>query len=497
VTVTVEEPRSVAGRRWPALLLPLTLAALLSGLLVYALHAAAVGPLGNVVRLDRGTMQPTTPDMAASLDGEFVAITWSDGYIPTAAGQGYVYLSYGSETDGGWPRIRAYPPAASTTSLAKQSAIAFDPRAAASRRVHLAWSQHTGAGQVFNQIYYATCDLANIATCYSLSPTTVRSVSRNVFMPDIAVDKAGTPHVVWVEEGAGGTETAIKYASGSNWGSVLNISPSSGVTVTQPSIAYADVGASGCLHIVWASNSNTASATFESIGYARRDLGGSCGGNLGPLYFNQWSLADHSNPKNPRVAASGNTVYVVWDIDSGGTVDGYDNYYLVYNYSTDGGTTWARPDGTPPEYLDFPSGGVASFTPHPSQDELESGRRQYASRLRPDVTLEGTTPHLVWSQVVTRPGENEYHFDVLHTTYQGSTWLAATNVTTGTKAEFDIHSAAPAVVVGKDGHVHAAYLEETKTGPGSWLWDQVVYQGPIEDRTPDIFLPVIFRNGGV
>jgi hypothetical protein len=489
VTVSVDERHPMAARRWPALLLPLALAALLSGLLAYALYAAPPGPLGNVVRLDLGTMQPTMPDMAVSRDGEFVAITWSDGYISTAAGQGYVYLSFGSETDGGWPRFRAYPSVASTANLAKQPAIAFDPRAGASQQVHMAWSQHTGAGQSFNQIYYATCNLATPGTCYSLTPSMVRSAAANVFMPDIAVDMNGVPHVVWVEEHA--TGTTIKYANGSNWGLVLNISPSSNYTVTQPSIAYAN----GCLHIVWASNSNAAGDTFESIGYKRQDSGGSCGGNLGPLYFNQWSLAGHSNPKNPRVAASGNNVYIVWDIDSGGTVDGYDKYYLVYNYSTDGGTTWARPpDGSQPEYLDFPSGGVASFTPHPSRDELESGRRQYASRLRPDVTLEGTMPHLMWSQVVTRSGENEYHFDVFHTTYQSSAWMAATNVTTGTKADFDIHSAAPAVVVGKDGHVHAAYLEETQIGPGSWLWDQVIYQGPIEDRTPDIFLPVILRN---
>jgi hypothetical protein len=495
VTVSVHEQRTPAGRRWAPLLLPLALAALLSGVLAYALYAAPTGPLGNVVRLDLGTMQPTTPDMATSRDGEFVAITWSDGYIPTAAGQGYVYLSYGSETNGGWPRWRAYPSVASAANLAKQPAIAFDPRAGASRRVHLAWSQHTGAGQTFNQIYYATCDLANPATCYSLTPALVRSAAANVFMPDIAIDKGGTPHVVWVEES--GTHTFIRYAQAPAWTPFL-ISPST-YTATMPSIAYADVGASGCLHIAWAGNSSLAGETFEHIGYYRRDLdGASCGGNLGPLYFNQWSLAGHSNPKNPHVAASGDNVYIVWDIDSGGTLDGYDKYYLVYNYSTDGGTTWARPpDGSQPEYLDFPSGSsvVDDFTPHPSRDELESGRRHYASRLHPDVTLAGTTAHLVWNEVVTGTAyENQNHFDVFHATGGQTTWGAATNVTTGTKADFDIHSAAPAVVVGKDGHVHAAYMEETQIGPGSWLWDQIIYQGPIEDRSSDIFLPTILRN---
>jgi hypothetical protein len=494
MTVTGEERYSMAGRRWRALLAPLALAALLSGLLAYALYAAPVGPLGNVVRLDRGTMQPTQPDVAASQDGEFVAITWSDGYIDTAAGQGYVYLSYGSLTDGGWPRIRAYPPAASATNLAKQPAIAFDPRPSASRKLHLAWSQHTGTGQTFNKIYYATCNLANPGTCYSLSPATIRSATANVFMPDVAVDVNGMPHVVWVEENSGGTATSIKYASGSNWALVTNVSPSSGYTVTQPSIAYAN----GCLHMVWASNSDATGDNFESIGYARRSAGGSCSGDLGPVYFNQWSPY-HSNPKNPRVAASGNMVYIVWDIDSGKSVGGYPAYHLVYNYSNDGGATWARPyDGDQPRYLDFPSGSFLydDFTLHPSRDELESGRQQYASRLRPDVTLQGATAHLVWSQVVTGTAyEFENHFEVFHASGSETTWGAATDVTIDTKTvDPNIHSAVPVVVVDKNGDPNVAYLEETKISASKWLWDQVVYQGPIEDRTPDIFLPIIFKQ---
>ncbi len=67
-------------------------------------------------------------------------------------------------------------------------------------------------------------------------------------------------------------------------------------------------------------------------------------------------------------------------------------------------------------------------------------------------------------------------------------------MTNGTKTGFDIHSAASEVAVGKNGHVHVAYMEETQSGPGLWSWDQAVYQGPLENRTPDLFLPIILKK---
>jgi hypothetical protein len=187
---------------------------------------------------------------------------------------------------------------------------------------------------------------------------------------------------------------------------------------------------------------------------------------------------------------------VVWDIDANTFVDTYPAYYLVYNRSTDGGATWARANGVNPEYLDFPS-GTTTFTPHASQHETEAGRTQYGSRLRPDITLEIThsviVPHLAWNEVITGAGDFEYHFDVFHTTYKNSAWGTKTNATNATKSLFNIHSAAPSVRVGKEGHVHVAYLEEGKPDPGTWLWDLAIYQGPIA-KGADLYLPVIKKG---
>jgi len=490
-------PCAIAKRRWLALLVPLALAALLSGLLIYVLHAA---PLGERVRLDGSSMRSHRPDIAASADGEYVAAVWSDGYISTAAGQGYIYLAYGIEARGGWPRVRVYPATASQTNLATQPAIAFYPGTSASTTtVHMVWSFNEGTSTSFNRIVYASCNLANPATCRSSAiPTaTVRSVaSGNVLMPDIAVDKNEGRHVVWLE--ASGTNTSVWYASssnGSSWTSPDDISPTSGYTATRPAIAYANVGSKGCLHIVWAGGTST----FNHIGYKRIDLGpNDCGGDLGPLYFNQaGGLFSHSDPQNPSVAAAEATVYVAWDVDSGHDDPPFQYYYLVYNYSNNSGSSWARSDGGPdPEYLDFPSGSFSAFTNHPALDETQTGRTQYGSRLRPDVTLEITTtliPHLVWNEVVTE-SEEVYHFDVFHTIRQTGWVTPATNVTDGNKqnGSTDIDSAAPAIVVGKEGHKHVAYMETQQ--PGSDVWDFVLYQGPIANTGSGVYLPIILKN---
>jgi hypothetical protein len=493
----VEEQSSIPRHRWLAMLAPIAIAALLSGLLAYVLYAA---PLGEHVRLDRSSMRSHEPDIAASRDGEYVAVAWSDGYISTAEGQGYVYLSYGSETKGGWPRVKVYPATASLTNLAKEPAIVFDPRAAHATEVHMAWSQNVGSTSAFNNIYYASCNLANPGTCKAgtISPVSVRPVGTgNVFMPDVAVDKTGGRHVVWLEES--GTNTAVKYASSSNgttW-TPQNISLTSNYTSTQPAMAYANVGSKGCLHIVWAGGSG---GTFNHIGYKRKDLGGSdCGGDKGPLYFNL--KAGHSVPKNPSVAASGSTVYIVWDVDSGNDDGTYQYYYLVYNSSNDSGETWARdPSGTAPEYLDFPGGGIISFTNHLALDETESGRTRYGSRLRPNVTLEVTNtlvvPHIVWNEVVTESQEGmSYHYDVFHTIKNPNWVVPATNATDGTK-DIDTDSAAPEVVVGKKGHVHVTYMEETRGSGSDRSWNLIFYQGPIVDTGSELYLPIIFKNSG-
>jgi hypothetical protein len=472
--------------------IPVAIAVATFVVLAGGLYAAT---LANHTRIDvpAETVTPSYhPDVAASPDGEDVAVAWSDGMHMYAAGQGSVYLAYGSETGGGWQKARAYPEAASRTNLATRPAIAFDPRPGHSTGVRLVWSQNQGTTTGFNRILHAACDLADFETCSSVTSSTVRFVAAgNVLMPDIVVDKAGMGHVVWLEEqDSSGSGVYYAHQSDAAWSPPTRLSPLSH-QASRPAVAYAGVGAAGCLHVAWAGGAGEA---YTYIAYRRIDLGGNdCGGDRGPLYFDVASsyAYGHSDPHNASIAAAGDRVYLFWDVAAGRDSGIYQVYHIVYNTSADGGETWQRPDdGDEPEYLDFPGGGIA-FSDHLGRDEEVGSRLQFA-RPHPYVTLEGdgvqARPHLVWSEAITWP-ENTYQIDVFHS-YSQTGWLAAENLTQGTKS-LRLHSALPVAVVGARGSLHVAYMQEARIDSSTW-WDSVYYQGPIEERGA-IYLPIVLQ----
>jgi hypothetical protein len=74
--------------------------------------------------------------------------------------------------------------------------------------------------------------------------------------------------------------------------------------------------------------------------------------------------------------------------------------------------------------------------------------------------------------------------------YSQTGWLAAENLTQGTKS-LRLHSALPVAVVGARGSLHVAYMQEARIDSSTW-WDSVYYQGPIEERGA-IYLPIVLQ----
>jgi hypothetical protein len=260
------------------------------------------------------------------------------------------------------------------------------------------------------------------------------------------------------------------------------------VTVTQPSVAHAG----GIVHIAWAEGG--AGGVFNTIGYRNgADGADDCPTALGGYAY--FPAGDAVAAKDPKVAAAGSTVYLVWDVKTSLASGNVITYYLVYNRSTNGGVSWDG-DGLDPEYLDIPS-VTATFTQRSVFNNRLAYNYDYGEWLHPNVTLQisgsKTLAHVVWQESTVDWDRNEGTFNIFYTTCDGSSWAAPAAVTSGTPDE-DIYSVMPAVAVGQNGRVHIAYMKEKGTGqanPPPEDWDIYYFgllQGPPQGA---VYLPII------
>lgn len=475
-------------RRLLALLRPLALAGLLAGLLLAVLWTAALAQLegGKEVPIYTSSNDDSLPDMAASRNGQYLALAWSRGYEQYSGASGYIFLSTAKIADGYWQRARRiYPSAASETNAAREARIVFDPRSAYESRLHLVWNQKTGGA--YNRILYAAYDVVSNAT---IGPSQVISASNGPEQPDVAVDSAGRVHVVWVNR-----SKQVLYAcyNGSSWGSPIEIA--TGVyTVTQPAVAFA----SGTIHIVWAENTlDGALDKFNMIRYRNADVSANCASSFANAAF--FSAGGSYEARNPKVAAAINTVYVVWDIRTNVQSGNVMTYYLVYNRSINGGSAWDP-------YRDIPTTSSSSFTARPVYDNREPYDYNYGEWLHPDVTLQvsgaAVIAHVAW-QESTLVDEDDNgsidtgYFDIFYSSYSGTgQWTPPVNVTAGPDRTINLFAVMPSLAMDSSERAHLAYMKETVENenpfPGVENWD-IYYRGVLKGP-PTCFLPIILKN---
>ena len=120
-----------------------------------------------------------------------------------------------------------------------------------------------------NAIYYKYSRDAGISWTNGSDGGVVADESGNMFAPDIAVDRAGSPHVVWYLRSGGGAKGDIRYAdwNGSRFGRTSLTSDGAGLYDADPSIT---VDGQGVQHVVWRKQTGSSWVIF----YASRAPGG-------------------------------------------------------------------------------------------------------------------------------------------------------------------------------------------------------------------------------
>jgi len=144
------------------------------------------------------------------------------------------------------------------------------------------------------------------------------------FAPDIVVDSAGNPHIVWNDDTPGNYEIYHKKSldGGATWATSRNLTWNSGGSYS-PATA---VDSSGNIHVLW---SDSTPGNYE-IHYRKSSDGGATWGKIRRL---TWTSGDSGYPA-VAVDPSGNLHFVWTDYTSG-------NDEIYYKKSTDGGTTWS------------------------------------------------------------------------------------------------------------------------------------------------------------
>ncbi len=251
---------------------------------------------------------------------------------------------------------------------------------------HLAYIVFEGAVGAPDQswVYYRTCSLTD-GSCTG-SEVLDSASGKKVTWADIAVDADGAPHVVWVRYDEDGTSGEIWYAGAS--GEKERVFSPEDYADVDDSFAPSIACAGDVVHIAWRSIGNEASYIY-----------------YGSQESSSWETGSResspSNLGNPKVAARGEKVFIVWDwyVD-----ENRSNVVYMRNDAAGESEFWpadAYEVGTDKQVRDEPS---PAYHTH---DRV--GDDKYVSDLRPSVALnDGGWPAVVWHADRSEGDGDEY-----------------------------------------------------------------------------------------
>jgi hypothetical protein len=462
-------------RRLVGLLVPVALAVLLFGLLVWP---GLASNFSHKFRLSTALpYKAFNPDIAASADGNYVAVVWSEGYNTNSDTKQYgrIYLKSADAASGWEARVQVFP--ASASAWARDPRLVFDPNNPA--KVHVVWAQASGCPSCnWSSIQYTTCTLNGPDSCNP--PNAVAAGLDYASTPDVAVDSSGGVHIVW-REGSKPATGPVKYCKKGSCGSPKEIG-----TGQHPSLAYAN----NFLHLVW----DTGSQVTSTIEYRRDNPSDTSWNSLSPKTW--WSSPppsiQYQEPGFPAVGASGSAVYVVWAVQNKINPG---EYALDFDFSQNTGQSWLA--GTSGFGHSIPENKTAAFT---STWFAESGSASELYSLRPDVVVTGTGSsayaHVVWQGGEVGGAPYEAWYTYLAGYSDSATWTALTFVDTDAHDDIGL----PVIAIGTAlSQTHVAFVEDANAS--SFRNIEVWYAGAYGNRDNDgnvgdgpIFLPIVLKN---
>jgi hypothetical protein len=236
------------------------------------------------------------------------------------------------------------------------------------------------------------------------------------FAPDIVVDSAGNPHIVWNDDTPGNYEIYHKksFDGGATWATSRNLTWNSGGSYS-PAITF---DSSGNFHLFWGDDT-----PGNSEIYNKKSTDGGATWTTGKRFT--WTSG---NSASPAIAldSSGN-FYLFWEDNTPG------NFEIYYKKSADGGATW-----TTGKRLTWHSGDLWGK----------------------DIAVDSSgNLHLAWCDHIDLSHSDIYY---KKSTDGGTTWSTSQRLT-WTSAS----SLAPAITADGYGNLHVVWREES-TPSGNW-----------------------------
>jgi|GEM_PF-4669735 len=389
----VQDERMSSHTRWRRLGWPLALGLALTLLLALPLLATRPDDLGNrPINLSKRAelgLKSADADLKASSDGQWVAAVWSLGYDnkPDTAQVGHIILKSANVITGWERQVHVFT--ATETMWAQQPRLAFNPQK--SSQVAVVWVLCRSKDEQCNTIQMATCELA-VFPDHCQAPQTVHydyKLGATLSNPDVAYDGNGTLHFIW-RKGSGTDNQGLFYERASEGPNFLKRSSQNSFN---PSLAWSSSGSSGWLHLVWYEYADMASK--RRIIYSRDDnlnnnawSGVQCNWKAPAGY--QFTGGTGQPYIKPAIAASGNNVYLAWDMWQIGEDPANAVFQMAYEYSADSGTTWLTGcNGGEGKALPGAYFGDALY-PSPLTSISEE------QTLRPSIAVSGNLPAAAW-----------------------------------------------------------------------------------------------------
>jgi hypothetical protein len=195
--------------------------------------------------------------------------------------------------------------------------------------------------------------------------------------PAACVRSNSSVHVVWEDATYGPANDEIFHKRSTDFGNSWSFQRLTDNSGWSGSPAVAGYGSD--VHVVWQDSTYTSISDYEIFYKRSTDRGAT------------WSFQRFTNntgdSEKPAVAASGSNVHVVWEDNTNNIIT---NYEIFYKRSTDQGATWSFQRLTD-----------------------NSGSSRY-----PDVAVDGTNVHVVW----TDWSYGNYETFYKHSTDNGATW---------------------------------------------------------------------------